>query len=122
MTYFSFVERLYTGFKTIQGHDHSRSMSMEVFKNKKGHGLKAQPLKDFILGSSPNVNRKLLTHILTNVPTHFWLSLIKKKPQIKRIGQFVATDSFIGNNENYWLEMFIINRSRNSHLKHKCST
>ena len=32
-----------------------------------------QPLKDFIIGSSPSVNRKLLTHILTNVthpPTH----------------------------------------------------
>ena len=38
--------------------------------NKKAHGLKTQPLKDFILGSSPSVNRKLLTHILTNVNTH----------------------------------------------------
>ena len=37
---------------------------------KKAHGLKAQPLKDFNLGSSPSVNRKLLTHILTNPPTH----------------------------------------------------
>ena len=39
-------------------------------QKKKAHGLKAQPLKDFILGSSPSVNRKLLTHILTNVNTH----------------------------------------------------
>ena len=38
--------------------------------NKKAHGLKSQPLKDFILGRSPSVNRKLLTHILTNVNTH----------------------------------------------------
>ena len=38
--------------------------------NKKAHGLNDQPLKDFILGSSPNVNRKLLTHIITNVHTH----------------------------------------------------
>ena len=37
--------------------------------NKKAHGLKAQPFKDSILGSSPSVNRKLLTHILTNVNT-----------------------------------------------------
>ena len=38
--------------------------------NKKACALKAQPLKDIILGSSPSVNRKLLTHILANVPTH----------------------------------------------------
>ena len=38
--------------------------------NKKSHGLKAQPLKDFILGSSPSVNRKLLRNILTNVNIH----------------------------------------------------
>ena len=35
---------------------------------KKAHGLNAQPLKDFILGSSPSVNRKLLTH--PNKHTH----------------------------------------------------
>ena len=45
-------------------------MQTIVITNKKAHGLKAQPLKDFILGSSSNVNRKLLTHILTNVNTH----------------------------------------------------
>ena len=38
--------------------------------NKKAHELKAQPLKDFILGSSLSVNRKSLTHTLTNVNTH----------------------------------------------------
>ena len=37
----------------------------ETKVNKEVHGLKAQPIKDFILGSSPIVNRKLLTHILT---------------------------------------------------------
>ena len=37
---------------------------------KKPVGLKFSPLKDVILGSSPSVNRKLLTHILTNVLTH----------------------------------------------------
>ena len=41
-----------------------------ALSNKKAHGLKAQPLKDFILGSTPSVNRKLLTHILTNVNTY----------------------------------------------------
>ena len=33
-------------------------------ENNKAHELKAQPLKYFIFGSSPCVNRKLLTHIL----------------------------------------------------------
>ena len=47
-----------------------RCYAGERVKNKKAHGLKAQPLKDFILGSSPSVNRKMLTHILTNVNTH----------------------------------------------------
>ena len=32
-------------------------------------GLKLSPLKIF-LGSSPSMNRKLLTYILTNVNTH----------------------------------------------------
>ena len=32
--------------------------------------ISSQPLKDINLGSRPSVNRKLLTHILTNVPTH----------------------------------------------------
>ena len=50
--------------------------------NKKAHWLKAQPLKDFILGRSPSVNRKLLTHILkmypqpTHPPTHRHLSWV----------------------------------------------
>ena len=35
--------------------------------NNKAHGLEVQPLKDFIPGSSPSANRKLLTHILTNI-------------------------------------------------------
>ena len=38
--------------------------------NKKACGLKAQPLKNIIPGSGPSANRKLLTHILTNVTTH----------------------------------------------------
>ena len=36
------------------------------YNNKNACGLKPQPLKDFILGRSPSVNRELLTHILTN--------------------------------------------------------
>ena len=51
-----------------QGQDHQNDMMRGI--NKKVHGLKAQPLKDFILGSSPSVNRELLTHIVTNVNTH----------------------------------------------------
>ena len=43
---------------------------MNIDKQEKACGLTAQPLKDVILGSGPRVNRKLLTHILTNVPTH----------------------------------------------------
>ena len=46
------------------------AVTMDTNKNKKAHGLKDQPLKDVILGSSPSVNRKLLPHILINVPTH----------------------------------------------------
>ena len=45
----------------------------DIFKlARKPMGLKTQPLKDFILGSSPNVNRKLLTHPnkCTHTPTH----------------------------------------------------
>ena len=34
------------------------------------HGLKVQPLKFVILGGSPSVNTKLLSHILTNAPLH----------------------------------------------------
>ena len=49
---------------------HFRQPFCEITLNEKAHGLKAQPLKDFILGSSPSVNRKLFTHILTNVNTH----------------------------------------------------
>ena len=41
-----------------------------IYKQEKACGLKVQPLKDIILGSSPSVNRKLVTHILTNIPTH----------------------------------------------------
>ena len=37
---------------------------------KKARGLEVQLLKDVILGSSPSVKRKLLTHILTNIPTY----------------------------------------------------
>ena len=61
----------------IEEAEHNRGQVNKQYKqdkpktnNKKANGLKAQPLKDFILGSSPGVNRKLLTHILTNVPTH----------------------------------------------------
>ena len=43
---------------------------LKALLNKKAHVLKAQPHKHFILGSSPNVNSKLLTHILTNEHTH----------------------------------------------------
>ena len=39
-------------------------------KNKKAHWLKLSPLKDFILGSSPSVSGKLLTHMLANVNTN----------------------------------------------------
>ena len=44
----------------IFAHEHNIILSL----NKEVLGLKAQPLKDFILGSSPSVNRKLLTLIL----------------------------------------------------------
>ena len=52
---------------------------MSVELNNTGCELEAQPFKDFILGGSPSVNRKLLTHILTNVdtnpsPTHTQIS------------------------------------------------
>ena len=39
-------------------------------KQEKACGLKAQPLEYVVLGSNPSVNRKLLTHILTNTPIH----------------------------------------------------
>ena len=50
----------------------SAKLSVNHKKNrtKKARGLKAQPLKDIILGSSPSENRELLTHIITNVLTH----------------------------------------------------
>ena len=44
--------------------------SIPIIKTKRTHWLKAQTFKDVILGSSPSVNRKLLTHILTNIPNH----------------------------------------------------
>ena len=60
--------------------DESQSCQLKwIMKlNKKAHGLNAQPLKDIILGSSPSVDRKLITHILTNVTnppthTHIWV-------------------------------------------------
>ena len=41
-----------------------------MYTNKKALGLKAQPLKGFILGRSPSGNRKWLKHILPNVNIH----------------------------------------------------
>ena len=41
------------------------------FEQENGHGLKAHPLKDIILGSNPSVNRKLLAHILTNIQSAY---------------------------------------------------
>ena len=37
---------------------------------KKPVGLKLSPIKDILLDSSLSVNRKLITHILTNIPIH----------------------------------------------------
>ena len=54
----------------IQQYAINSMLYLRAIKDKKAHGFKGQPLKDFILGSSPSVNRKLLTHILTNVNTH----------------------------------------------------
>ena len=67
----------------------SKNENME--KQEKARGLKVHPLKDVVLGGTPSVNRKLLTHILTKVPTHtqtselddsnklsLWLSLKRK--------------------------------------------
>ena len=54
----------------VTSHNCNMSYSEQLINNKKAHGHKAQPLKDFILGSSPSVHIKLLTHILTNVHTH----------------------------------------------------
>ena len=54
---------------TFVKNDHYADLDKDEY-NKKAHGLNAQPLKDLILGSSSNVNRQLLTHILTNVPTY----------------------------------------------------
>ena len=49
---------------------HCAKVCRANINKKKPMGFKAQHLKDVILGSSPSVNRKLLTHILTNLPTH----------------------------------------------------
>ena len=40
------------------------------YNKKKPMGLKLSPLKTSSLAAVPSVNRKLLTYILTNVPTH----------------------------------------------------
>ena len=55
-------------------------ISMRSVANTKAHGLKAQPLKDFILGSSPSVNRKIVnTHPnkCKDLPTHSKLLVAK---------------------------------------------
>ena len=50
------------------------SIRLSLKNKKKSVGSKLSPIKMFVLGSSPSVNRKLLTHILTNVSTHIYLS------------------------------------------------